>query len=117
MIQRENFVSYRLKELLLKERSERGALQSRVEELEERCRNAAERSEQLRSQEKHHREALRELQGAVSQQEAIRLKQQTDEVNIYMKCIQYCHNPTILRVYYILSVSFILQLSFSVLLR
>ncbi|XP_062849049.1 leucine-rich repeat and coiled-coil domain-containing protein 1 [Trichomycterus rosablanca] len=70
----------RLKELLLKERSERGALQSRVDELEERCRSSAEQLEQLRSREKRHKSALCDLQETVSQQEALRVKQQTDEM-------------------------------------
>ncbi|XP_076828286.1 leucine-rich repeat and coiled-coil domain-containing protein 1 [Brachyhypopomus gauderio] len=60
----------RLKELLLKERSDRAELQSRVEELEERCRTWSEQVEQLRSREDLHKRALRSLEESVAQEEA-----------------------------------------------
>ncbi|XP_047674679.1 leucine-rich repeat and coiled-coil domain-containing protein 1 isoform X3 [Tachysurus fulvidraco] len=70
----------RLKELLLKERSERSAHQSRAEELEERYTNAAQQLEQLRSHEAQYKEALHSLQESVSQQEALRATQQVEEM-------------------------------------
>ncbi|KAI5104052.1 leucine-rich repeat and coiled-coil domain-containing protein 1, partial [Silurus meridionalis] len=70
----------RLKELLLKERSERTALQIRVEELVERCTNAAQQLEQQRSHEAQYKDALHSLQESVSQQEALRATQQVDEM-------------------------------------
>ncbi|KAK3546336.1 hypothetical protein QTP70_025668 [Hemibagrus guttatus] len=70
----------RLKELLLKERSERTALQSRVEDLEERCANAAQQLEQQRSHEAQYKDALHSLQESVSQQEALRATQQVEEM-------------------------------------
>ncbi|TSK82158.1 Leucine-rich repeat and coiled-coil domain-containing protein 1 [Bagarius yarrelli] len=65
----------RLKELLLKERSERAAFQTRVEELEERCANAAKQ----RSHEAQYKDALHSLQQSVSQQEALKASQQVEE--------------------------------------
>ncbi|GAA6108442.1 leucine-rich repeat and coiled-coil domain-containing protein 1 isoform X2 [Tachysurus ichikawai] len=70
----------RLKELLLKERSERSAHQSRAEELEERYTNAAQQLEQLRSHEAQYKDALHNLQDSVSQQEALRATQQVEEM-------------------------------------
>ncbi|KAI5627917.1 leucine-rich repeat and coiled-coil domain-containing protein 1 [Silurus asotus] len=70
----------RLKELLLKERSERTALQIRVEELVERCTNAAQQLEHQRSHEAQYKDALHSLQESVSQQEALRATQQVDEM-------------------------------------
>lgn len=77
--------STRLKELLLKERSERAALQARVEELEERYANASQQLEQQRSHEAQYKDALRSLQESVSQQEALRAKQQAEEVMLLLK--------------------------------
>lgn len=73
-------LALRLKELLLKERSERTALQTRVEELEERCANAVQQLEQQRSHEAQYKDALHRLQESVSQQEADRATQQVEEV-------------------------------------
>lgn len=70
----------RLKKLLLKERSERTALQTRVEELEERCANAAQQLEQQRSHVVQYKGALHSLQESVSQQEALRASQQVEEM-------------------------------------
>uniref|UniRef100_A0A4W4DPS3 Leucine-rich repeat and coiled-coil domain-containing protein 1 n=2 Tax=Electrophorus electricus TaxID=8005 RepID=A0A4W4DPS3_ELEEL len=68
----------RLKELLLKERSDRAELQARVEELEQRCRTLAEQVEQLRNQEDLHKRALCSLEQSVSQEEAHRASQQAE---------------------------------------
>uniref|UniRef100_A0A3B1JSB3 Leucine-rich repeat and coiled-coil domain-containing protein 1 n=1 Tax=Astyanax mexicanus TaxID=7994 RepID=A0A3B1JSB3_ASTMX len=70
----------RLKELLLKERSDRAALQARVEELEERCKNSAEQLELLHSREDQHKRALRCLEESVSQGEALRARQKAEEM-------------------------------------
>lgn len=78
-------LSLRLKELLLKERSERTALQARVEELEERYANAVQQLEQQRSHEAQYKDALHSLQGSVSKQEALRASQQAEEVILLLK--------------------------------
>lgn len=78
-------IAFRLKKLLLKERSERTALQTRVEELEERCANAAQQLEQQRSHEAQYKGALHSLQESVSQQEALRASQQVEEVIFLQK--------------------------------
>ncbi|KAG9273986.1 leucine-rich repeat and coiled-coil domain-containing protein 1 isoform X1 [Astyanax mexicanus] len=70
----------RLKELLLKERSDRAALQARLEELEERCKNSAEQLELLHSREDQHKRALRCLEESVSQGEALRARQKAEEM-------------------------------------
>ncbi|XP_072544246.1 leucine-rich repeat and coiled-coil domain-containing protein 1 isoform X2 [Salminus brasiliensis] len=70
----------RLKELLLKERSDRTAQQARVEELEERCKNSAEQLEQLRSQADQHKRALRSLEESVLQEEALGARQKAEEM-------------------------------------
>lgn len=78
-------LSIRLKELLLKERAERSALQARVEDLEERYANAAQQLEQQHSHEAQYKDALRNLQDSVSQQEAFRASQQVEEVILLLK--------------------------------
>lgn len=70
---------------MLKERSERAALQTRVEELEERCANAAKRLEQQRSHEAQYKDVLHSLQESVSQQEALKACQQVEEVMLLPK--------------------------------
>ncbi|XP_060788227.1 leucine-rich repeat and coiled-coil domain-containing protein 1 isoform X2 [Neoarius graeffei] len=70
----------RLKQLLLKERTERTALQARAEELEERCANAAQQLQQQHSHEAKYKEALHSLQESVSQQETLRASQQVEEM-------------------------------------
>uniref|UniRef100_A0AAR2KI04 Leucine-rich repeat and coiled-coil domain-containing protein 1 n=1 Tax=Pygocentrus nattereri TaxID=42514 RepID=A0AAR2KI04_PYGNA len=92
----------RLKELLLKERSDRSALQARVEELEERCSAAAEQREQLRSQEDQHKRALQTLQACISQEEALRAGQKAEEMKrkqeLENKCAVLKREVEILRV-------------------
>ncbi|MCI4377661.1 hypothetical protein PGIGA_G00206060 [Pangasianodon gigas] len=80
----------RLKELLMKERSERTALQARVEELEERCANAAQQLEQQRSHEAQYKDALHSLQESVSQQEALRARQQVEEMKLKQELENKC---------------------------
>ncbi|XP_062337563.1 leucine-rich repeat and coiled-coil domain-containing protein 1 [Osmerus eperlanus] len=70
----------RLKELLLRERSERSVLQARVEELEERSQGLALQLEQARQQEDHQLRALRSLEDSVAQKEALRARQQAEEM-------------------------------------
>ncbi|XP_030629166.1 leucine-rich repeat and coiled-coil domain-containing protein 1 [Chanos chanos] len=70
----------RLKEVLLKERSDHRELQSRVEELEERWRTAAEQLEQAQIREDQHKRALRSLEDAASRGEALRAQQQAEEM-------------------------------------
>ncbi|XP_031418909.1 leucine-rich repeat and coiled-coil domain-containing protein 1 [Clupea harengus] len=70
----------RLKELLLKERSERSSLQARVEELEDRRGDRAEQLELTRSREDQLKRALRSLEDQVAQAEALRAQQQAEEM-------------------------------------
>ncbi|KAL2097658.1 hypothetical protein ACEWY4_006865 [Coilia grayii] len=70
----------RLKEMLLKERSERSSLQARVEELEERRRDLAEQLELSRSREEQLKRALHCLEDQVSQADALRAQQQAEEM-------------------------------------
>lgn len=79
------YLSVRLKELLLKERSERSALQARVEDLEERYTAAAQQLELQRSHEAQYKDALHSLQESVSQQETVRATQQVEEVILLLK--------------------------------
>lgn len=80
-------LSLRLKDLLLKERSERTALQARVEELEKRYANAAQQLEQQCSHVAQYKDALHSLQESVSQQEALRASQQVEEVILLSKAV------------------------------
>ncbi|XP_038573567.1 leucine-rich repeat and coiled-coil domain-containing protein 1 [Micropterus salmoides] len=70
----------RLKELLLKERSGRSELQTRVEELEGRCQSLTQQLEQARSSEEQHKTALCRLEESISQGEALRARQQAEEM-------------------------------------
>ncbi|KAJ8011334.1 hypothetical protein DPEC_G00057060 [Dallia pectoralis] len=66
----------RLKELLLKERSERSSLQARMEELEQRRQSSASQLEQAQQREEQHRAALH----SVTRGEADRARQQAEEM-------------------------------------
>ncbi|XP_051555868.1 leucine-rich repeat and coiled-coil domain-containing protein 1 isoform X2 [Myxocyprinus asiaticus] len=70
----------RLKELLLKERSDRAGLQTRVQELEERYRSMLEQLEQAHNREEQHKRALRSLEDSMSQAEAHRVQQHAEEM-------------------------------------
>lgn len=70
----------RLKEMLLKERSGRSELHTRVEELEGRCQSVTQQLQQARSSEEQHKAALRRLEEIISQGDAIRTRQQAEEV-------------------------------------
>ncbi|KAI3374789.1 hypothetical protein L3Q82_021344 [Scortum barcoo] len=70
----------RLKELLLKERSERSELQTRVEELEGRCQSLIQQLEQARSSEQQHKTALSRLEESISHGDALRARQQAEEM-------------------------------------
>uniref|UniRef100_A0A674AQ59 Leucine-rich repeat and coiled-coil domain-containing protein 1 n=1 Tax=Salmo trutta TaxID=8032 RepID=A0A674AQ59_SALTR len=70
----------RLKELLLKERSERSGLQARVEELEERCQSSALQLEQVLQREEQHKRALRTLEDSTSHSEARKARRQAEEM-------------------------------------
>uniref|UniRef100_UPI003AABFE1F leucine-rich repeat and coiled-coil domain-containing protein 1 n=1 Tax=Centroberyx gerrardi TaxID=166262 RepID=UPI003AABFE1F len=75
----------RLKELLLKERSGRSDLQTRVEELEGRCQSLAQQLEQARSSEDQHKSALHSLEDGISHGEALRARQQAEEMKRYQE--------------------------------
>ena len=70
----------RLKEMLLKERSARSELQARVEELEGRCQSLTRQLDQTRSSEEQHKTALRRLDESLSHGDALRARQQAEEV-------------------------------------
>ncbi|XP_041805176.1 leucine-rich repeat and coiled-coil domain-containing protein 1 [Chelmon rostratus] len=70
----------RLKELLLNERSGCSELQTRVEELEGRCQSLTQQLEQARSSEEQHKTALHRLEESISHGEALRARQQAEEM-------------------------------------
>lgn len=73
-------VFFRLKDQLLKERSESSDLNARIEALEGRCQSLTQQLEQARSKEEQHKSTLLRLEESVSQGEAIRSRQQAEEV-------------------------------------
>lgn len=66
--------------MLLKERSGRSGLHTRVEELEGRCQSLSQQLQQAHSSEEQHKAALRRLEESISQGDAIRTRQQAEEV-------------------------------------
>uniref|UniRef100_A0A672N3B8 Leucine-rich repeat and coiled-coil domain-containing protein 1 n=1 Tax=Sinocyclocheilus grahami TaxID=75366 RepID=A0A672N3B8_SINGR len=72
--------SFRLKELLLKERSDRAALQTRLQELEERYRSTLEQLEQEHNREHQHKRAQRSLEDSMTKAEALRVQQRAEEM-------------------------------------
>ncbi|XP_052405306.1 leucine-rich repeat and coiled-coil domain-containing protein 1 [Carassius gibelio] len=70
----------RLKEMLLKERSDRAALQTRLQELEERYRSTLEQLEQVHNREDQHKKALRSLEDSMTKTEALRVQQRAEEM-------------------------------------
>ncbi|KAG1969766.1 leucine-rich repeat and coiled-coil domain-containing protein 1 [Pimephales promelas] len=70
----------RLKELLLKERSDRAGLQTRLQELEERYRSTLQQLEQLRNREDQHKRALHSLKDSMTQAEALQEQQRAEEM-------------------------------------
>ncbi|XP_058608321.1 leucine-rich repeat and coiled-coil domain-containing protein 1 [Onychostoma macrolepis] len=70
----------RLKELLLKERSDRAALQTRLQELDERYRSTLEQLEQVHKREDQHKRALRSLEDSMTKAEALRVQQRAEEM-------------------------------------
>nr|XP_020447014.1 leucine-rich repeat and coiled-coil domain-containing protein 1 [Monopterus albus]XP_020447015.1 leucine-rich repeat and coiled-coil domain-containing protein 1 [Monopterus albus] len=75
----------RLKELLLKERSERSEMQRRVEELEGRCQSLTQQLELACSSEEQHKTALHRLEESISHGEALRACQQAEEMKRYQE--------------------------------
>lgn len=72
----------RLKEMLLKERSDRAGLQTRLQELEERYRYTLEQLEQAHNRDEQHKRALHSLEDSVSQAETLRVQQRAEEVTV-----------------------------------
>ncbi|KAK9979303.1 hypothetical protein ABG768_012739 [Culter alburnus] len=70
----------RLKEMLLKERSDRTELQTRLQELEERYRSTLEQLEQVHNREDQHKRALQSLKDSMTQAEALRVQQRAEEM-------------------------------------
>ncbi|KAL0966614.1 hypothetical protein UPYG_G00297450 [Umbra pygmaea] len=70
----------RLKELLLKERSEHSGLQAHVEQLEQRCQSSGLQLEQALQREEQHTVALHSLEDRMSHSEALRARQQAEEM-------------------------------------
>ncbi|XP_044224057.1 leucine-rich repeat and coiled-coil domain-containing protein 1 [Thunnus albacares] len=75
----------RLKDLLLKERSGRSELQTRVEELEGRCQSLIQQLEQARSSEEQHKTALHRLEESISHGETLRARQQAEEMKRHLE--------------------------------
>uniref|UniRef100_A0A3Q3XJS5 Leucine-rich repeat and coiled-coil domain-containing protein 1 n=1 Tax=Mola mola TaxID=94237 RepID=A0A3Q3XJS5_MOLML len=75
----------RLKELLLKERSGRSELQTRIEELEGRCQSLTQKLEQARGSEEQHKTKLHRLEESISQAEAVRTRQQAEEMKRFQE--------------------------------
>ncbi|KAK2895853.1 leucine-rich repeat and coiled-coil domain-containing protein 1 isoform X1 [Channa argus] len=75
----------RLKEMLLKERSGRCDMQTRVEELERRCRSLTQQLEQARGTEEQHKTAMHRLEESISHGEALRARQQAEEMKRYQE--------------------------------
>ncbi|KAM3838221.1 leucine-rich repeat and coiled-coil domain-containing protein 1 [Diretmus argenteus] len=75
----------RLKELLLRERSARSDLQTRVEELDGRCQSLAQQLEQARCSEDQHKRALHSLEDSITHGEALRARQQAEEMKRYQE--------------------------------
>uniref|UniRef100_A0A671LX62 Leucine-rich repeat and coiled-coil domain-containing protein 1 n=1 Tax=Sinocyclocheilus anshuiensis TaxID=1608454 RepID=A0A671LX62_9TELE len=70
----------RLKELLLKARSDRAALQTRLQELEERYRSTLEQLEPVHNREDQHKRAQRSLEDSMTKAEALRVQQRAEEM-------------------------------------
>ncbi|CAL8279493.1 unnamed protein product [Lota lota] len=70
----------RLKELLLRERAGRSDLQERADELERRCQTLAQQLEKARTDEEQHKRALRVLEESISHADALRARQQAEEM-------------------------------------
>lgn len=66
--------------MLLKERSDRAALQTHLQELEERYRSTLEQLEQVHNREDQHKKALRSLEDSMTKAEAIRVQQRAEQV-------------------------------------
>uniref|UniRef100_A0A665X541 Leucine-rich repeat and coiled-coil domain-containing protein 1 n=1 Tax=Echeneis naucrates TaxID=173247 RepID=A0A665X541_ECHNA len=75
----------RLKELLLKERSERSELQTLVEELEGRCESLTKQLEQALSSEEQYKTTLHRLEESISHGEALRTRQQAEEMKRHLE--------------------------------
>lgn len=69
--------------MLLKERSGRCELQTRVEELEGRCQSLTQQLEHARSSEEQHKSMLCRLEESISHGEALRARQQAEEVQMW----------------------------------
>ncbi|XP_061695152.1 leucine-rich repeat and coiled-coil domain-containing protein 1 isoform X2 [Syngnathoides biaculeatus] len=70
----------RLKDLLLKERSGRGELETRVEQLDGRCRSLTQQLEQARGGEERHKQALLRLEEDAARGQALRACRQAQEM-------------------------------------
>lgn len=70
--------------MLLKERSGRSELQTRIDELEGRCQSLTQQLEQARSSEEQLKTALRRLEEGITHGEALRARQQAEEVQRFI---------------------------------
>lgn len=70
--------------MLLKERSGRSELQTRIDELEGRCQSLTQQLEQARSSEEQLKTALRRLEEGITHGEALRARQQAEEVQRFV---------------------------------
>ncbi|XP_053294375.1 leucine-rich repeat and coiled-coil domain-containing protein 1 isoform X3 [Pleuronectes platessa] len=77
----------RLKEMLLKERSGHSELQTRVEELQGRCQSLTQQLEKARGSEEQHKTALQRLEESISHGEALRARQQAEEMKQHQELV------------------------------
>jgi len=70
---------------LLKERSDRAGLQTRLQELEERYRSTLQQLEQVRNREDQHKRALHSLKDSMTQAEALQEQQRAEEVEYHLQ--------------------------------
>ncbi|XP_069366960.1 leucine-rich repeat and coiled-coil domain-containing protein 1 isoform X1 [Paralichthys olivaceus] len=77
----------RLKEMLLKERSGHSELKTRVEELQGRCQSLTQQLEKARGSEEQHKTALHRLEESISHGEALRARQQAEEMKQHQELV------------------------------
>ncbi|XP_034470352.1 LOW QUALITY PROTEIN: leucine-rich repeat and coiled-coil domain-containing protein 1 [Hippoglossus hippoglossus] len=77
----------RLKEMLLKERSGHSELQTRVEELQGRCQSLTQQLQKARGSEEQHKTALHRLEESISHGEALRARQQAEEMKQHQELV------------------------------
>lgn len=78
---------------MLKERSDRAALQTRLQELEERYRSTLEQLEQVHKREDQHKRALRSLEDSMTKADALRVQQHAEQVEQFQSISSVVTDP------------------------